>query len=415
MLKGMIRHTRVAYTIFIIAGCGFLVSRCVQTEEKKSTIIKNEKGEAFAGSASCFSCHKTIAEHHLQTAHHLTSGFPTDQTILGSFQADSNRYAYNRSVAVVMEKRDQGYYQVEYFKEAEKKARRFDMVIGSGTMGQSFLNWQDHKLFQLPITYFSAARTWSNSPGFPDKVVFNRVITSRCLECHTSFMKIISEPDKSPEQFDNQQMILGVECEKCHGAAASHVEFHSQHPGELSGKYITNPAKLSRQQNLDLCASCHGGRLNKTKPSFTFTVGDKLSDYFEVDTTAPKPENIDVHGNQYGLLRASACFKNSLTLTCNSCHDVHQKEKGNTVLFSQRCLNCHNDSHETKCALTKTMGTSLNSNCIDCHMPVQPSKAIAVQLEGDAMPVSAMIRSHYISIYPEETKRIRKYMDSVKR
>jgi hypothetical protein len=46
---------------------------------------------------------------------------------------------------------------------------RFDMVIGSGVMGQSFLTWRNNKLYQLPITYFTAADQWSNSPGFQMK------------------------------------------------------------------------------------------------------------------------------------------------------------------------------------------------------------------------------------------------------
>jgi hypothetical protein len=87
-----------------------------------------------------------------------------------------------------MQKRDSGFYQVAYFKGEEKKAMRFDMVIGSGVMGQSFLTWRNNKLYQLPITYFTAADQWSNSPGFPnEKVMIDRPATARCLECHISY------------------------------------------------------------------------------------------------------------------------------------------------------------------------------------------------------------------------------------
>src|SRR5699024_8961006 len=148
---------------------------------------------------------------------------------------------------------------------------------------------------------------------------------------------------KEPEEFDKNRMILGVECEKCHGPAVEHVQFHTQNPKAAEGKFIVNPAKLSRQLNLDMCALCHGGRLQKTQPSFSFTACGNLSDHFSVDTSAPDPNNIDVHGNQYGLLRASKCFKESLTLTCNSCHNTHENERRNTELFSQRCMNCHQE------------------------------------------------------------------------
>ncbi len=311
-----------------------------------------------------------------------------------------------------MEKRADGFYQVEYFRGKEKKAKRMDIVMGSGTMGQSSLYWREQNLFQLPITYFSAADQWSNSPGFPDKVVFNRVITSRCMECHSTYVKTLSPPGREPEAFDHQKIIYGVDCEKCHGPGAAHVKFHKEQANDTTAKHIINPAVFSRQQKLDLCALCHGGRLQKTTPSFQFAAGDALADHFILDTTAPDPEKIDVHGNQYGLLRASKCFKMSETLTCNSCHDPHKNEKGKTALFSQRCMSCHNQGHEASCPMEKKIGKSIVSNCIDCHMPLKPSRAIAVFLPGSAVPTAAMIRSHYISVYPQETEKLLKQMKS---
>jgi nitrate/TMAO reductase-like tetraheme cytochrome c subunit len=257
-MKKYTQYPRSVTTISIIALSVFLITTCMNKDSENNLVIKNLQGESFAGSETCISCHKSVYENHLKTAHYHTSRKATEEYIKGSFKEGENRYAYNASVVVAMEKRDSGFYQVEYFRDLEKKVRRFDVVVGSGTKGQSFLYWRDNKLFQLPITFFTAADQWSNSPGFPDKVVFNRVITSRCLECHTSFAKTISAPGKEPEEFDNAQMIFGVDCEKCHGPAAKHVEFQSQHPKETKSKYIINPVSFSRQQNLDLCASCHG-------------------------------------------------------------------------------------------------------------------------------------------------------------
>jgi nitrate/TMAO reductase-like tetraheme cytochrome c subunit len=405
-LKRLLKYPRAVSIIGLMAIGVFVISKCSDKKDDNPGVIINVLGEKFAGSASCVGCHKDIYEHHVKTAHYLTTRPATAEYIKGSFEPGKNAYFFNASVVVEMEKRNNGFYQVEYFRDQQKKAKRFDIVVGSGTMGQSFLYWSDHKLFQLPITYFTAADTWSNSPGFPDKVVFNRVITSRCLECHATFAKTISEQGVEPERFDSTRMILGVDCEKCHGPAAKHVDFQLAHPNEKKGEFIINPASLTRQQNLDLCASCHGGRLQKTQPSFSFKVGDKLSDFYVVDTTAPKPENIDVHGNQYALMRASKCFRMTQTLTCNTCHNTHQREKGQTELFSQRCMGCHNNGHGSDCKLTKTIGPKITSNCVDCHMPLQPSKAIAVKLQGQEQPVAAMIRSHYVSIYPDETKKI---------
>jgi hypothetical protein len=204
--------------------------------------------------------------------------------------------------------------------------------------------------------------------------------------------------------------LYGVDCEKCHGPAAKHVEFQSQNPTDTLGKHVINPARLSRQQNLDLCALCHGGRLRKTKPSFTFEAGDKLSDYFLIDTAGSTGADIDVHGNQYGLLAKSKCFKMS-EMTCSSCHSPHENEKGKIAILSQRCLNCHSSEHKTTCKMNTIIGSSINQNCIDCHMPKQTSRSITVLLQGAELPTAALMRTHLIKIYPDETK---KFLDSMK-
>ncbi|MCW3092571.1 MAG: hypothetical protein JWP81_3640 [Ferruginibacter sp.] len=398
-------------TILTIVALVFVFTRCMNKDTEPAGVIKNAAGKQFAGSATCANCHKNIYDHHLKTAHYLTTRIAAEEYIRGSFENGKNTYAYDDEKLVAVERRGNGFYQVEYNQGTEKTAHRIDIVIGSGTMGQSFLTWENDQLFQLPITYFTAAHEWSNSPGYPNKIIFNRPITSRCLECHSTFAKTTSNNETGPEKFVPSQMIYGVDCEKCHGPAGQHVDFQSKNPAIQTAKYIINPARLSRQQNLDLCASCHGGRLKKTRPSFEFTVGDTLSHFFDLDTSAPDPAKIDVHGNQYGLLRASKCFRKSETLTCNTCHNPHDVEKGNTALFSSRCITCHSAGHEKICAMTSAIGRSIKNNCIDCHMPLKPSRAIAVFLPRESSPTAALIRSHYISIYPGETKQVLQFLN----
>ena len=362
--------------------------------------------QQFAGSASCANCHKEISASHVHTAHYLTTRPATGTTIKGSFLPGKNRFAYEPDMVVVMEKRDSGYFQVGYYQGVEKIVRRFDIVVGSGSKGQTYLSRDGNRLYQLPVSYFTAAKEWANSPLFPTHpVLFNRPITSRCLECHSTYAQKIPTPNREPEQFDQQQMIFGVDCEKCHGPAAQHVAFQTANPSVKTAKYIINPAALSRQQNLDLCALCHGGRLQKTKPSFEFQPGDTLSNYFQVSNAPPEPGNIDVHGNQYGLLRASKCFRMSNTMTCTTCHSPHTNERGNIGTFSQRCMNCHSARHPSVSLPAGGSRSILARNCIDCHMPLQASKSITELLPGDKTPTAALIRSHYISIYPPATTK----------
>ncbi len=407
-MSQIIKYRFSILTLLVIILCMFFFTECINNEKDKTDSTVAAYYKAFAGAASCINCHTDIYNAHTNTAHFKTSGPATENNIRGSFKAGENTFDYNTGSKVAMEKRGDGFYQVAYINTIEKKSKRFDMVIGSGTKGQSYASWTGNFLFQLPITYFTSAAQWCNSPGYPNKIAFNRPITSRCLECHATYAEKMAAPETGPEAFDKGTVIMGVTCEKCHGPAAKHVAFQTQNPTSKIAKFIINPASFSRQQSLDQCALCHGGRLQKIKPSFEFTAGDKLADYFLIDSLSPDVNSIDVHGNQYGLLKASKCFLKSNTLTCNTCHDPHKNEKGNAAAFSQRCLSCHNDKHADAvlCKMTASLGKEINNNCINCHMPQQPSMAIAVMLQGADMPTPALMHTHLIKTYPEETKKI---------
>jgi nitrate/TMAO reductase-like tetraheme cytochrome c subunit len=403
-------------TISTIFFAVTLLTRCIGNNESDKT--KSGTAKQFAGSSSCISCHKDIYEKHLKTAHYLSSQPATEKNILGSFESGKNAFAFNPFSKVVMEKRGDSLLQVEYENDVQKKARPFSITVGSGKRGQTYLYWFKNNLGELPISYFTSAGQWSNSPGYGHKLVFNRPVTSRCLECHSTNFETISAPGVEPEQFSHNQVIYGVDCEKCHGAAEQHVAFQTGNPAIKTAKYIIDPKTFSRKQSLDMCTLCHGGRLTKTQPSFSFQPGDKLEDYFAIDTAEKDANDIDVHGNQYGLLAASQCFKNS-QLTCTTCHSPHENETGKLAVFSQRCITCHNNEngkgHGKVCKLASSIGQAINNNCIDCHMPEQPSKAIAMLLQGNEVPAKALMRSHFIKIYPEATRQFFQKSNNLKK
>lgn len=405
------KYKRSVFVLVILTGTIFLLTRCTGGD-KKTTASETKTAsdfEAYAATEKCASCHKDIYENHLKTAHFKTGQPASAASIMGSFEKGKNEYAYTKDIVLSMQQRDSGYYQVAYFKGEEKKAMRFDITIGSGVMGQSYLNWRGNRLYQLPITYFTAANQWSNSPGFPsDRVLIDRPVTARCLECHVSYAASADSSAMEPMQFDHNRIIYGVDCQKCHGPAAAHVEYQTKHPEDKKAKFIINPKQLTRSQQIDICALCHGGNIQKTKPSFSFTAGNKLTDHFTVDTSTNFVLNspVDVHGNQVGLLRASKCFLNTQTLTCNTCHNTHENERGKTELFSQRCAGCHNAKDAIfMAAPTHKQVPALKKNCIDCHMPAQPSKSIAVNLQGMETPKASLLRTHFIGIYPDEVKK----------
>ncbi len=399
-----ISRNKLYITLLIIIIPIILFTECISKNEK-DIIITDNQGKQFAGSAACANCHKEIFENFIHTAHNITSQAASEKSIKGSFTDGKNVFQYTFYTSVAMEKRDSGLYQVLYDHFREKIAKRFDITIGSGTRGQTFGSWEGNKIFQLPVSYLTSADAWCNSPGYPKfEPRFNRRITVRCLECHGTYFKDIST-QSHPQEFDQKQIIYGVQCESCHGAGEKHVKFQQENPGEKSGKYIINPTSFSRQQKLDMCSYCHNNKSKSGKTAFGFIPGDTLVKIAERVDASKDTQNIDVHGNQYGLLLASKCFKMTNNLECNSCHNTHQEERGNLKLFSQKCMSCHSETSGIFCKMTQLPVSELKVNCIDCHMPKKQSKTLTLELEGKPKNIPATLRSHLITIYADESKK----------
>jgi hypothetical protein len=192
-------------------------------------------------------------------------------------------------------------------------------------------------------------------------------------------------------------LVYGIGCENCHGPGARHVAFHEQHPGDTTPAFIINPARLSRDRRLDICAACHSGIRKALRPAFSFEAGDTLASDFgptpEVDTA-----HLEVHGNQYGLLAASKCFRQS-NLECTSCHDPHTSGNASLAAFSQRCMSCHAPGSAHYCKRLPAKGEDIRTNCIDCHMPVKASGIVNLMVPGQKQLAPLLVRSHLIAVY----------------
>jgi hypothetical protein len=182
------------------------------------------------------------------------------------------------------------------------------------------------------------------------------------------------------------------------------VEYHTTHPKDTIAKFIIDVKYLSRAQKLDACALCHSGIRKEIKPAFSFTVGDKLDEYSLPNYNTDSSSWLDVHGNQYGLLTASKCFKMS-NMDCSSCHNVHKEEINEPQVFSSHCMQCHNQASHSFCTLNTLPASTLINNCIDCHMPVQQSKKIFLEMADKDQSTPDVVRTHRIAIYVDETKK----------
>ncbi len=393
--------------VVMITSITALVYRCknpnVESDYYNPVVLATHfNGEHYVGSETCMECHADIYSSHLKTAHYNTSAIANKETILGSFEPGSNVLDLEY-VKFTMERKSDSFYQHIAYKNRLKKTppSSFDIVIGSGVMGQTYLTWQGDELFQLQSSYHSPADTWVNSPGFPTYAL-ERPVRDGCIKCHVTFAT--NRTPGQGNQYDKEKIIYGVDCERCHRPAAKHVVYHRKHPEASTAKFMLKIDSLSRQRRLDVCAQCHSGsRTNQLKGfPFSFLTGEDLNEYSRNITTKKQSQELDVHGNQYGLLTSSECFKQTPTMDCTTCHNPHKNQRRNTDYFNQKCTQCHSGNVKT-CSAETSQSKTMGNDCIACHMPKIRSQSISIKLtEKDSVESSFNIRTHLIKIYANQ-------------
>lgn len=396
----------IVATVFV----GLLIKQFGMPNESEYQSIEpialHTNGQYFVGSESCKECHPKIYEEHVKTAHFNSSAVSNGGNIKGSFEEGNNYHYLNSSALFVMTEKEDGFYQDFYTKPDSVliTSKRFDVTIGSGTKGQTYLNWREDELYQLQISYYEPTHSWINSPGYSNKFLSsNRQIQKRCLECHATFVESVSTFKKS-NVYKKYQMVYGIDCERCHGPAMEHVKLHRENTEESMALGIQSYSNLSRQQKLDACALCHSGVRVQTSSPFSFVVGDTLTKHSVPDYDEESLASLDVHGNQYGLISASQCFIKSETMDCATCHNPHKKERGNTALFNSKCVGCHTMGQNIECTVDSMHSTISENNCIQCHMPLTPSESMKVNVTKDSVATPVMVRSHFIGIYAQASK-----------
>ena len=316
----------------------------------------------YVGAQACASCHQQRHAGFVKTAHHLTSAPCTPTGLLGSVEAPANQLATDNEdlFFTIQTSSNDGVAQTVHLGDWSFSIP-MDVIVGSGKLAQTFLFWNGDALFESHVSYFSGPEKWLASPGFGTvDANYARPIRSECLECHVTF---ISEK-KRPNFYHRESAIWGISCERCHGPGKQHVEYHTANPDTNVAKFVAQPKEMPRERQLDLCGQCHSGEFKFLKKPFRFRPGERIDSYHRV--LNPNSHDPGVHtSNQLTRLRRSECFKQT-EMTCTTCHDPHVLQRGNTLAFSQSCLQCH---EAESCGKHADIGDRIARDCISCHMP----------------------------------------------
>jgi Cytochrome c554 and c-prime len=359
----------------------------------------------YVGHKACLSCHKEQYSSWIKTSHSKTSGKVASMKLPETFKPDKNTFPLEGKHFLKYSKISDKYFEILFSDNKVKHQLEFEYFLGSGKYGQNYLSNLNQRFYGLKSHYLPSVNDWSLYPN-ANRISATMKLetpTLRCFQCHSTHL----EPDTSMEPYffnfkewerrgierykDN--FILGVGCESCHGPGADHIKYQNENPGQKSGMLIKNPNKFPRDRSLDTCRLCHSGEGNLKKNFYSFRPGDKLEDFITFNKNQLMQES--VHSNDHVPLEQSKCFQKS-EMTCLTCHDPHKNERNRPKVFSQKCLQCHTESHKT------SLSKAQKENCIDCHMPLTPFD-IPIETRNNKK-ASIWMRSHLIKIYPKKNK-----------
>ncbi|MTH16988.1 cytochrome c3 family protein [Flavobacterium sp. LC2016-01] len=399
---------RILFALIFLAVC---FTSC----KNSSDDYIDPRGTDYAGSESCIQCHQTQYDMALKSSHFKATAPAISGNVLGEFDKGDHTFIYDKDTKLVMEKHGDSLFQVLYKNGKKVEAHSFDIVFGI-KHAQTSVYWRNNNTYELPLSYYNAINNWATSPGFPaDKPYFDRMVVKDCYSCHASNASSRSVNQNSAEKnmmsmdvediIKKETIVYGIDCEKCHGPAKKHVEFHLKNPNIKVANSITSFKNLSRQQRLDACALCHAGNDGmKMKSRFDFKPGDNLTDYYRATRSVTDTAKFDVHGNQFRLLAQSKCFINSEKMDCITCHNPHENASKNMASYSKICMSCHQGLKHNEKTLQLMPEKLLASNCVECHMPKKASGSIKFQLSSSKQLSEYILRTHKIGIYPASSK-----------
>lgn len=353
-----------------------------------------QTNNGYANPATCLSCHADIAASYRQTGMGQSFHRMATAERIADFQVHNTLYNKASDRHYRMVEKDGVWFEQRFQigfegKETNREEMRIDYAVGSGNHALTFLHrTSEGKLIELPVSWYSeAGGYWEMSPGYDDahQQDFRRAIPYQCMACHNAYpapdQAMNAGPDKNIFGADLPE---GIDCQRCHGPGQAHVEaVEAGDTIKAIRAAIVNPARLSRDRQMEVCMQCHLETTSWPLPhsilefehtAFSYRPGEPLENYqlaFDHKPGTGYDDNFEVVHQAYQL-RKSLCFQKS-QMTCITCHDPHRQLRGEqaTQHYIAVCLNCHSGVHalgipgEGKpAARTSTE----QSNCLTCHM-----------------------------------------------
>ena len=341
-------HWLWAGVALCLVASGFVLFR------QGESIKRAERGLITSHITSCSECHAAQAELFHEVPHAQTLRRADLASEWGHFTKQPARIG---APIVEFRYREQG-GRLLCKGERTSSEVAVDWIFGSGHHGQTAVSIRENDRGEVLVLEHHA--TWYATHGLDrtigrpfdlgkDKNDVGELIdsetTRRCFGCHTTAL-----PERDG-RLDLDHLVSGVLCARCHLGADQHAK--DMKSGHASATEFDNRRQLSPFQSVARCGECHRmptsfspkelSHQNASLPRFA-PVGLLMSKCFQLQHTQPQITRMD----------------------CTTCHDPHRPTKTDPNHYNHTCLECHRGDATS---LSHCPNQSLESNCVNCHMP----------------------------------------------
>lgn len=381
------------------AGVGFVLYKPAPPRTSPGRTVP---GSGYVAATVCAGCHGEIAKAYQQTGMGRSFFRPQPSNLVEDYEVRNSFYHQASDRYYRMVRRDNRLYQRRHQigldgQETSVVEEEVHFVLGSGNHARSYLHrTREGKLVELPVGWYAEkGGFWAMSPGYdranqPD---FRRVVSYDCMFCHNGYPGLSPGADETGrEPTFGDQLPEGIDCQRCHGPGRAHVEAAGTRGASRDSirGAILNPARLSRERQLELCMQCHLESTSRGLPhvirrydrgSFSYRAGEPLTDFalhFDHPAGTGNDDKFEIAHAAYRL-RKSTCFQRS-EMTCGTCHDPHSIPRGEAAVrhYVSVCRSCHAETHTT--------GVAKTGDCMTCHMPRRRTDDV----------VNVVMTDHYI-------------------
>jgi hypothetical protein len=310
--------------------------------------------KAYAGSGSCAQCHTEGTQ---STSMARAASIGSEDSFLKqtgplTLQSEKFKYQVKASASAID-------YSVSG--NGHVLSQKLAWVIGAGDYGRTFLYQADDHWQQSEVSFYTRPASLDVTTGLGQSTgtsllaALGQPLSSQeaksCFGCHT----VHATTSAGLEPLHAEP---GVGCEACHGPARVHVDRMAEQgigakAGDAEQAAIFDPAKLSPEDSIDFCGSCHRSSADA-----------KLS--------VTQDFRLSVIRFQPYRLEESKCWRATKDerLTCVACHNPHKPLDRDPVSYDRQCLKCHAGSTSSPVPLhAGLVCPKAKSNCVTCHMP----------------------------------------------